>query len=255
MDDKANHPVKTTQKSLVILEELLGRDGARISELASELDMTKGSIHNHVSTLREKRYVVKDEDTDIYRVGLKFLTMGGKVRGQYDIYKFGRPKIDRVANETGHLANLMVEENGLGVYLYQSRGDHAVNLDTYTGHRIRMHNIAIGKAILAHLPQDRVEAILDRWGMPKDTDRTITTPARLFGELETFREQGYATEYQERTERLACIGAPVTIDETLHGALSVSVPAKNVDSTQFDDDLIDTVLQTANQLSLDIKYA
>ena len=255
MDAEANHPVKTTKKSLDLLETLVECDGARISELTSKLDMTKGSIHNHLSTLRESRYVVKDEKTDVYRPGLKLLTMGGKVRRQYDIYEYGRPKIDRLADETGHLANLMVEENGLGVYLYQSRGENAVNLDTYTGHPIRMHNIAVGKAILAHLPEKRVEVILDKWGMPADTEQTITTPARLFDELETIQKQGYATEHQERTERLACISAPITADGTLHGALSISVPAKNTDSSKFDDSLIDSVLQTANQLSLDIKYA
>lgn len=255
MDDKANHPVKTTKKSLKLLNRLVNLNGARISELTSELDMSKGSVHNHLSTLRESGYVIKDEETDIYRAGLKLLTMGGKVRRQYDIYEYGRPKIDRLADETGQLTNLMVEENGLGVYLYQSHGENAVNLDTHTGHPIRMHNIAIGKAILAHLPEERVEAILDRWGMPADTEQTITTQARLFGELETIEKQGYATEQQERTERLACIGAPITVDDTLHGALSVSIPAKKTDSNEFDNDLVDSVLQAANQLSLDIKYA
>jgi DNA-binding IclR family transcriptional regulator len=137
-----------------VLEEVIDRDGARISELAAEMDMTKGSIHNHLSTLREERYVTKDEVTDVYEPSLKFLTIGGKIRGEYDIYDHGREKIDALADETGHLANLMVEENGLGIYLYQSRGENAINLDTYTGHQIRMHNIAIGKAMLASLPRE-----------------------------------------------------------------------------------------------------
>jgi DNA-binding IclR family transcriptional regulator len=91
--------------------------------------------------------------------------------------------------------------------------------------------------------------------MPKETEKTITSREVLFDELDVIRQQGYATEHQERTERLACIGAPVTVDDTLHGAISISLTANNRDSSKFEDELVDAVQRTANQLSLEIKYA
>ena len=253
MSEKANHPVRTTAKSLSIIEALDESDGARIYELEEQLEMTKGAIHNHLSTLREHGYVRKEGNE--YRLSLKFLTLGGRARGRLPIYRYGRPKVNQLADDLGMLTNLMTEENGQGVYLYQSRGEYAVNLDTHVGYRINMHNIAIGKAILAHLPPERVEEIVDTWGLPKATENTITDEDVLFEELKTIRARGYATDHEERTEGLACIAAPVLLDGEILGAISVSAPTRRLGRGEFDESVIGEVESTADELALEIKYA
>lgn len=252
MAHQANHPVRTTEKSLAIIAQLREREGRRIHELEEHLDMTKGAIHNHLSTLREHGFVTKDGNE--YHLSLKFLTLGGHVRGNHEIYRAGRQKVNQLANDTGMLANLMTEEGGKGVYLHQAKGDYAVTLDTHVGYRIRLHNIAIGKAILAYLPQGYVEDVIERWGLPKATENTITDPSVLFDELDAIREQGYATEHEERTEGLACIGAPIRIDGELLGAISISAPTRRLGDDRFDDGIIGEVQSTANDLSLEIKF-
>ena len=252
MTHQANHPVRTTEKSLRLISQLQEQNGSRIYELEEELDMTKGAIHNHLSTLREQGFVNKIGDE--YHLGLQFLTLGGQVRSNYPVYKFGRQKVNQLANDTGMLANLLTEENGRGVYLYQSKGEYAVSLDTHVGYRLRLHNIAIGKAILAHLPRERVEEIIDTWGLPKATESTITEPSVLFDELETIREQGFATDHEERTEGLACIASPILLDDEILGAISISAPTRRLGTEGFNDEIVGEVESTANELSLDIKY-
>lgn len=252
MIHEANHPVRTTEKSFRVVEQMQQHDGSRIYELEEELDMTKGAIHNHLSTLREQGFVNKEGDE--YRLSLQFLTLGGQVRSDYPIYELGRQKIDQLANDTGMLTNLATEENGQGVYLYQSKGEYAVSLDTYVGYRIHLHYTGIGKAILAYLPRERVEEIIDSWGLPRATENTITEPSALFDELETIREQGYALDQEERTEGLACIAAPVLLDDEVLGAISISAPTRRLGTGRFDDEIIGEVESTANELALDIKY-
>lgn len=252
MRHEANHPVRTTEKSLEVVTVLRDLNGARISTLVNHLDMTKGAIHNHLSTLREHGFVVKEGNE--YRVGTKFLTLGGHVRSSHELFQYGRQKADQLASDTGMLVNLMIEEGGKGVYLYQSRGDYAVNLDTHVGYRIHLHYIAIGKAILAFLPRRRVEEIIDTHGLPRATKNTITDTAELFEELELIRERGYATEREERTEGLSCIGAPIRVNDRLLGAISVSAPTRRLGIEQFDEEIVGQVESTANELSLDIKY-
>ncbi|RQH02692.1 IclR family transcriptional regulator [Natrarchaeobius oligotrophus] len=252
MTTEANHPVRTTEKSLHLIEKLRELDGARIHELEDELEMTKGAIHNHLSTLRTHGYVVKEDNE--YRLSLKVLTLGGYVRSNYSIYQFGRPKANKLASDTGMLVNLATEENGQSVYLYQARGEYAVNLDTQVGHRLRLHNIAIGKAILAYLPAERVEAIVDQWGLPKETENTITDRETLFEELESVREQEFATDLEERTEGLCCIAAPIRPDNEILGAISISAPTSRLGNQGFDDELVGQVKSTANEIALDIKY-
>ncbi|MCO8243646.1 MULTISPECIES: IclR family transcriptional regulator [unclassified Haladaptatus] len=253
MEKQANHPVRTTEKTLGLVDHLDAVDQASLGELEAEVDMSKSGIHNHLSTLREHGYVEKVGEE--YRLTLKFLSIGGHRRNQFPLYQLGRSKVNQLAADTGMLANLMTEEGGRGVYLFQSRGDYAVNLDTYVGYRIRLHNIGIGKAILAYLPRERVEEILDKWGLPKATDHTITDREALFEELEVIRERGYATDHEERTEGLTCIGAPVRLDGDVLGAVSISAPTKRLGNTGFDNEIIAQVESTANQLALDIKYS
>ena len=252
MTERANHPVRTTEKSLALIEELGESGGARIHELTDRVDMTKGAVHNHLSTLREHGYVTK-EGTE-YRLSLQFLSLGGRVRSGYALYQFGRSKVNQLAADTGMLANLMTEEGGRGVYLYQSGGDYAVTLDTHVGYRIRLHNIAIGKAILAHLPEERVDEIVAEWGLPRATENTITDPTGLREELDRIRERGYATDHEERTEGLACIAAAVTLEDEVLGAISISAPTRRLGNQGFDEAIVAEVESTANELALDIKY-
>jgi DNA-binding IclR family transcriptional regulator len=252
MGPKANHPVRTTEKSLQLIEVLDEHGKAKIHELESDVEMTKGAIHNHLSTLREHGYVTKDGNA--YKLSFKFFAIGGATRNRSELYQSGKRKINQLASETDFLTNLMVEEGGKGVYLYQARGDHAVPLDTHIGYQIHLHCTGIGKAILAHLPRERVNEIIDQWGLPKETENTITTADALFDELEDIRKQGYATDHAERTEGLTCIGAPVRVDEQLYGALSVSAPTKRLGNEEFEEQLIAEVEGTSNDISLNIKY-
>jgi len=253
MDADANHPVRTTEKSLALLEKLEERDGARIHELEDDMEMSKGAIHNHLSTLRKHGYVLKEGHE--YRLSLKLLSLGGRVRNQYPIYQFGRQKAEQLAEDTGMLVNLGTEENGKCVYLYQARGDYAVKLDTQAGRRLRMHNIAMGKSIMAHLPRERVAAIIDRWGLPEATERTITDEETLFEELETVRTDGYAVDSEERTIGVCCIAAPVRADDAVLGAISITAPTGRLGEQQFEDEIISEVKSTAHEIALNIQYA
>jgi DNA-binding IclR family transcriptional regulator len=244
--------VKTTEKSLRLIDQVRALEGARIHELESELDMTKGAIHNHLSTLRKHGYIVQEDNE--YQLSLQFLTIGGHVRTNTPLYRKGRAKAIQLADDTGMLVNLLTEEDGQGVYLYQARGSYAVNLDTHVGYRIHLHNIAVGKAILAHLPEERTEEIIDRWGLPKATENTITDKEELLEELESVRTQGYAIDHEERTEGLACIGAPIRVNGDVLGAISISAPTGRLGDGNFDDEIISEVVSAANELELDLKY-
>jgi IclR family acetate operon transcriptional repressor len=91
-----------------------------------------------------------------------------------------------------------------------------------------MHCTALGKAILAHYPPDRVEEIIAK-GLPRRTSHTLTTPERLRDELERVRIQGLATDDQENELGVRCTGAPI-FDYTgkVIGAISVSGPAGRI---------------------------
>ncbi|MFC7130110.1 HTH-type transcriptional regulator XacR [Haloferax chudinovii] len=249
----AKHPVRTTEKTLALVEELMGKGPCGVTELAGDLDMGKSAVHNHLTTLQKHGYVLKDGDD--YRVGLKFLEVGGHSRKSMEVYQIAEPEVKSLAADTGELANLLVEEQGMGVYLMRAKGDDAVDLDTYAGLRTNLHTTALGKAILANLPESRVNKIIERHGLEQKTPKSIGTRQELFQVLEAVRERGYAIDDGERLEGLRCLAAPIksSSGEVL-GAISVSAPASRVSDEDLHGALPERVLSAANVVELNINY-
>lgn len=251
MGREAKHPVRTTEKSLRIIEGLNRLDGARVTELAEELGMGKSVVHNHLSTLEEHGYVV--QESNVYRLSLKFLDIGGQIRSKMDIYKVAEPKVRELAETSGELVHLAVEENGMGVYLCRSKGDQAVDLDTYVGCSHHMHSAAFGKAILAHLPSERVDEIVEQHGLPEITPETITERDELFDELERTRERGFAVDDEERLEGLRCVAAPIRFGSGVIGAISISAPTARMTDDWEENEFVEQITGAANVIELN-KY-
>lgn len=255
MKNEAKNPIKGAEKTIRIVEALREMDGAGVTELADRLDLSKGTVHNYLSTLREHDYVVKEDN--IYYVGLGLFELGEYARNRIRIYHVAKPEINKLAEETGELANLLVEEHGLGVYLYRARGDNAVTLDTHTGKRRYLHNTALGKAILAKMEKDRVEEVLDQHGLPQTTENTITNREDLYDELDTVRERGYAYCNQERVEGLQCVAVPLMSrsNERVLGAISLAAPTTRMKGKRIEEELPDRLMQAANVIEINVNYA
>jgi IclR family acetate operon transcriptional repressor len=246
--------IGATETTLRILETLKKLDGAGVTELATQLDLPKSTVHNHLSTLTRNEYLVKEDDT--YRVGLQFLEFGEYIRTRMKIYDVARPEVDRLADEIGELANLLVEEHGKGVYLCRTRGERAVQLDTYAGMRVYLHCTALGKVILAHLSEERLATIIETRGLPKRTDTTIIDETSLREELDRVREHGYAYDKGERLAGLRCVAAPIT-DPDGHpfGAISVSAPTSRMKGQRFEEEIPELLLSASNIIELNMNYS
>jgi len=249
----ANNTVGASERTLRILECLEENGGMGVSELAAEFDLPKSTVHNHLDTLRRNEYVVKRDG--IYKLGLRFLKLGAHARTRKQVYEEGKAEVNELAQKTGALANLAVEEYREGVYLYLAQGDQAVELDTYAGMRFSLHCTALGKAILAHLPEERRRNIIASHDLPRCTPNTITDAEELTEELATVRDQGFAQDRAERLEGLRCVAAPIQGGtDSILGAISVSAPTSRMKDEQFNDKIPEEVLDAANVIELNIKF-
>lgn len=246
--------VKSLTTAFEIINEIETLDGAGVTEVAEEMGLAKSTVHDHLTTLESNGFLVKDNG--IYRVGLRFLDHGGRARNRLEVYQTAKPEIEKLADQTGELVNLVVEENGLGVYIDYAKGEDAVNLDTYLGKHEPLHSTAFGKAILANVPPSRVDEIVERHGLPGETDRTITSREALDERLETVRENGYALDTEERLQGLNCVAAPIkTNDDGVAGAISVSGPAGRLHGSKLRNELADEVMRTANIIEINMTYS
>lgn len=251
MNNEAKHPVSTSKKTVQIIDALHELGSAGVTELASAVDMNKSTVHNHLSTLKSEDLVVQGDDD--YKLGLRLSEFGSQARNQRPLHDIAAPEIERLANQTGELANLVVEEYGYGVYLVCEQGDEAVNLDIYSGVRRHLHVTASGKAILAHLPTERIDEIIDHHGLPAKTDQSITDRDVLLDHLQNVRDRGFAVDDEEHINGLRCIGAPILSDDgAVLGAVSISIPVTRMDDQQFYQEVPDIVRSATNVIELHV---
>ena len=128
-----------------------------------------------------------------------------------------------------------MEEHGLGIYLHTEVSDeNAVMIDRRDGVHRYLHATAAGKAILAELPEHRVNEIVDKHGLPAETDQTITDRDNLFQELGRIQKQKIAYNNEESVKGLRAVGVPVfRPNGFILGAFSMSAPSNRLKNGQF----------------------
>ncbi|WP_267643415.1 IclR family transcriptional regulator [Haloarchaeobius amylolyticus] len=246
--------VKSLQHATAIIDALERLDGARIADLVEHVDLSKGSVHTHLATLRDAGLVSKRGDQ--YHLGLRFVTLGEHVKENQRVYTAAKNQVDRLAAETGEYADLVVENEGFEVALKVARGKRAMETEYHIGIEETpqyLHNSSAGKAILAHLPEDRFDRILEQHGLPERTPNTITDRETLESRLERVRDRGYAVNDEEDIRGFRAVGAPILDSDGVPlGAISVSAPKSRLKGERFETEVPELVMQATNVVEIDI---
>ncbi|WP_380676529.1 IclR family transcriptional regulator [Salinigranum sp. GCM10025319] len=249
--------LQTVERATEVIRVLSELDGAGVSTVAERLDMSVSSAHSQLATLHETGYLIKEDGQ--YKLSYTFLLLGEYVRNSSALFQFGRPEADRLADETGHHVHLFTEERGLGVNIYESRGEHAGDYEYQSmklQHREPLHVTASGKAILASMDRTEVRAILNRHGLEQYTENTITDEQTLFEELDRIQEQGYAVNNEEEIRGFRAVAAPVQANSgTVIGSISVAGPARLFDNREFIGEFSENVVDAANMIQVSINMS
>jgi len=245
--------IEAVEKSVLVLETLRELDGAGVTELADHLGMAKATVYSHLNTLKNTKLVVQEGTK--YRIGLRFLDFGEYTKQRSRLYPVAKPEADALAEESGEAVQFLVEEHGQGVYLYKTETDRAIQTGTRTGSRRPLHCTALGKSVLAHLPEDRVESIIDSNGLSRQTPNTITDRETLFETLARVRERGYALDDEEIQPGLRCVAAPVLdFEDDVLGAISVAGPTSRMSGTRFRETIPEMVTNSANIIEINVRH-
>lgn len=245
--------IQSVEIAFNVLEAVRRNDRISVTELADELDHSKSTIHSHLQTLESQEIIVRHGDG--YRLSLQVLDMANDVRDQVGNYEVIVDEVDELATETGEIAQFGLEEHGEVAYLYKARGNQAVETASRPGGKQPIHSTSLGKAILAFLPSERREAIIDEATLAPKTPKTITDPTALFEELDAITERGYAIDDEENIEGLRCVAAPVRNGNTVLGAVSVTGPASRITDDYLHGDLAESVRRAANVIELNTKFS
>ncbi|WP_394743176.1 IclR family transcriptional regulator [Natronococcus roseus] len=249
-----NKQIKSVEKSFRILECIVREGRGGVNELAQELDYSLSTVHAHLSTLQELDYLVRIDRE--YAISNRFLHFARHAQSRVEGLDVIKANVRRLADETDERVQFMIEEHGRGIYIDKAEGEYGAPNNTLLGKPRYLHMCASGKAILANLPKERMVEIIDYWGLPAQTEKTITDEKVLFSEIETIREEGLAMNKGETVNGLIAVGAPVlSADEQIIGSISISGPAHRISTNgKVKEMYCDKLIGATEDITLNLKY-
>lgn len=229
MDKEQTPKVKSLYKALKLLDLFDAAHPERgINELAEASGMLKSSVYNIMSTFRQCGFIEKSRQTGKYGLGKKLLQLGNILINTDEVRQTTKPYMDNLAKECGEVVYLARPETPNVVYLESSYPAGAMYARAMAGVSAEMFCTGIGKAMLAFMGEDALEAVLAA-GLRQYTPYTLTNPAALKDDLESTRRRGYAIDNMEHEYGIRCVAVPIRNyhDEVVAG-LSISGPSLRV---------------------------
>jgi IclR family KDG regulon transcriptional repressor len=245
-------PMKSIQRAFEIVHTLWELRGAGPSEIATQLDLSKSTAHVYLRSLQSTGYVVNHDGE--YRLSCGFLTMGSRLKYRSRIFQVSKSEMRNFARETGELVTLLIEEAGKSVILHQEAGEQSLELGIYPGMTIPLHTHASGKLFFVHMAQDRIDEIIERYGLEQMTEFTITDRESLLTELEQVRENGYAFDWDQQVKGMGLIAVPIIVGEELKAVLAVACPTGRIKDDSYREELLRKLQETVDTLTIKYQY-
>jgi DNA-binding IclR family transcriptional regulator len=229
--------VPALQRGLALLEHLASLpDGATLSELGATLDISLASVFRLAGALEELGYLRRDEKTKRFAVTQKLLLLGQPHSGTRSLVECALEPMRRVLAATGETTQLCCRTEAECVVIEQLPALHPFKYVVDLGSRPPAYCCAPGKAMLAFLPDDELDAVLRQIRFEKHTAHTITSRAKFLVELERIRTCGYALDRGEHFDGIHCVAAPL-LDRHGHtiAAITIAGPAARIPESRFEE--------------------
>lgn len=239
-----NNTIFRTVKILNYVAEK--KTGATLQDISSYFDIPKSSAFVIVQSLLELVFLTTSPYNDkSYCLGIEAFTLGIKYFNDLDVVNQCVTYIKPLADKYGKTAFVSVLNDTKIVFVGKYVAPTAVLATCALGSRKDIYATASGKAILAFIPEEEKNAILDKIEFENLTEYTINSKEKLEEELEHTRKRGFSLERQEDRNISACCGAPIH-DYTGKVIMAVSlsdVYNPNIDNEQMGRDLLGVAME------------
>jgi DNA-binding IclR family transcriptional regulator len=220
-----------------------------VSDVSRALGQKKATTHRLLASLLRRGMVAQDPITRRYRLGIKLWELGSLATSQLDWVDRVKPYLQQLTDLSGETTHLAVLNDGQVLYVEKVESSRSLRMPSQVGRRLPVHCTGVGKALVAFLPDEVLNGIVARYGLPRMTEHTITDLSTLRAELVRVRELGYAIDNEEIDDGLTCI-AGVVRDHTSHvvAAISIAGPSSRLSAATLPGHARE-VVETANATS------
>ena len=221
--------VQSLDRALRILAIVADGSGLSLSEVAAQSGLAASTTYRMLTTLANHGMVEFEQDGQLWSIGVETYRMGSAFLRRRNLVDRARGIMQELMETTGETANLGVAEDDCVVFVSQVETHQAIRAFFRPGTRSPFHASGIGKAILAHLSSDRVNAIVRKSGLEAYTPKTLADPMSLSRDLREIKARGWSVDDEERHPGMRCVAAAIfnEFGEPV-GGVSVSGPTVRV---------------------------
>jgi IclR family transcriptional regulator, acetate operon repressor len=212
--------VQVIARAATILRALEDENaGLSLGQIAQRVSLARSTVQRIVSALETEKLVIAATPNGRVRLGPTILRLAASVRS--DFIALARPFLERLSEELHETVDLSTVGKDHLVFIDQVIGPQRLRTVSAVGETFPLYCTANGKAYLAQLSEQAVEALIGRVYEAR-TPKTITKLDTLLGELKAARRTGIAFDREEHTAGICAAG--VALQDPLGNAVAISVP-------------------------------
>ena len=231
------------------------RPSLSLSQIVEILQLNKSTTYRMLSTLESAGYLEQNKATRHYRPGLKVLQLGFTAIHTLELRQIAHPYLERLSQQLGETVSLAALDGFRTIYLDRIRNQSIVGVVLGVGSSLPAHCTALGKVLLAELPNKELKHLLAMHELNAYTPKTLTTKQSLVAELQKVRAQGYAIDDEELAAALRAAAAPVRdFSKRTVAAVNVTGTTLRITQERLREEIIPALVNVTNQISTALGY-
>jgi len=208
--NNSRYQVPNLERALMILELLSGNPaGLTSSQISKYLNLSRNSIFRITTTLYDNGYLCRNEESKLFQLSQKLLTLGYAAIGEQTLIENSLPHMRSLRDKYGETVPLGILHGMHGLVVESIPGTFSFRYVLEPGKHFHLHTSASGKAIIAYLPENEREELIQKIEYKTYNERTINSRENFRKCLKEVRTKGFAVDFAEEIDGMHCVGAPI----------------------------------------------
>lgn len=248
--------VQSLERALTLLNVLSEYpEGIQITRLSEQVGLSKSTTHRLLATLVHMNYVVKDEETEKYKLGFQLIYLSRNILNSIDVIQIARPFLEKLCHDVNETIHLCIDDNGEVMYIDKIESNQTIRMFSRIGSRAPMYCTGVGKILLSGMSEETYHKVVSGIDFVARTAKTITSADALAEEVELVKNQGYALDNIENEEGIRCIAAPIfDFQGKIIASFSISGPSNRITMERVQDELVRRIRETSQEISRQLGY-
>jgi DNA-binding IclR family transcriptional regulator len=222
---KRSYNITALQRGLRLLQLFSeSPHGLTAKQVAGRSRLPVSTVHRFLANLEGAGFLNCGSDS-VYHLGIACFAIGQAALGQLDIRRVSLPYLRELNQQTRETIHLTVRHGLSAVYVEKLDSPEQLRIHSRIGASVPLYCTAVGKVMLAYMPDDEQERVLPQLALKRLTPNTVGNLQELEAELSRVRKNGYACDLEEHELHIRCVAAPIWDHAgAVNASLSITAP-------------------------------